>query len=88
MEPLQIFFNSFVVVVLLVRFAERIYEHKARTGIVALAFVLITAVNSMFLSTHYAVAEAIARGAAIGTTFVIAGVVFVLVKRRPRSRGQ
>lgn len=88
METLQIMFNSFVLVVLLVRFAERIYDHKERIGISAFAFVAIMSINTVFLFPHYPPHEALARGAAIGTIYVIAGAVFVLLKRRARSSGR
>lgn len=88
MDPLQIAFNSFVLVVLLIRFAERAYDHKSRHGIAALAFVAITGINTMFLSHHYGLAEAVARAAAIGAIYVVAGFVYVLLKRRPRSSGR
>ena len=81
MNEIQIFFNSFIVVVLMIRYAEQIFDHPARSRWMLYSFLGIAGCNTVLLSKHYDLAESLIRAGAIGAMFLILGVAFAKIKR-------
>lgn len=84
MDSIQIMFNSFVVVVLMIKFADRIFDHLSRLLYALLSFLCITGVNALLLLNHFSLSKSISRATAIGAMFVIVGFLYVIIKRRLR----
>jgi hypothetical protein len=82
MDAVQIFFNSVVVVFMLVRYSERMYAHSARNLLISTSFLAVALANFLLLVRHYEWQEAMLRGTSVALMFLGLSWVFVRLARR------
>lgn len=82
MDAVQIFFNSVIVVFLLVRYSVWAYAHSARKLLISSSFLAITSANFFLLLRHYDWQEAWLRGTSVGLMFIGLSWVYVRLMRR------